>query len=105
MRDRVQERVRVWIVRNPGWFALQDDADFVVILATEAALPRLLEMGFPSPATSDEERAIVVAIRELCKVDGTSAGCLALSQHINIYYGARDALVTLASGSAGLREP
>lgn len=88
---KVRELVHQWIEGDPGWFALEDDGGIAVILGTESALPRLLEKAFPCPATSDDERAIAAAVRQLCETHGP-CGCLALNEHVNIYYGAKDAL-------------
>jgi len=87
---KVLELVRQWIEGAPGWFALEDDSGIVVVLGT--ALPRLLDIAFPCSVTSDNEHAIIAAVRELCEMEGVPCGCLALNEHVNIYYGAKDAL-------------
>ena len=84
--------MRHWIESDPSWFALEDDRGIVILLGTEPALPRLLETAFPCLVASDEERAIAEAVGELCEADDMSCGCLALNEHISIYYGAKDAL-------------
>lgn len=92
-QHNVRELVRHWIEGDPGWFALEGDGGIAVILGTQRALPHLLETAFPCPATTDNERAIAAAVRDLCEAQGSDCGCLALNEHVNIYYGAKDALL------------
>src|SRR5690348_15666295 len=91
-QHKVHELVRQWIEGDPGWFALEDESGVALILGTELSLPHLLETAFPCPAVSDDERAITAAVRELCETQGP-CGCLALDEYVNIYFGAKDALI------------